>query len=76
MLEYIDLILGKVIDTEIIESTTENAAHLRIHEKLSKTSKAILASLIKQMKVGGVRYTMEDDGGIIDINNEGLNILN
>ena len=76
VLEYIDLILGKVTNTEIIESTTENAAHLRIHEKLSISSKAILASLIKQVKVGGVRYTMEDDGGIIDINSEGPNILN
>ena len=34
-----------------------------------------LASLIRQMKVGGVRYTMEDDGGIIDINTEGPNII-
>lgn len=76
VLVYIDLILGRVTDTEIIESTTENAAHLRIHKKLSTIDKAVLASLIKQMKVGGVRYTMEDDGGIIDINSEGPNIIN
>ena len=72
---YVDLILGKETDLEIIESETENAAHLRIHEKLSMTSKATLSSLIKQMKVGGVRYTMEDDGGIIDINADGPSIL-
>ena len=76
VLEYVDLILGKATDTEIIESTTKNAAHLRIHEKLSTVAKATLASLIKQMKVGGVRYTMEDDGGIIDINSEGVNVIN
>ena len=76
VLEYIDLILGETIDTEIIESATDNAAHLRIHKKLSVVAKAILASLIKQMKVGGVKYTIEDDGGIIDINSEGVNVIN
>lgn len=75
VLNYVDLILGRPTDLEIIESETINGAHLRFHEKLSTTNKAILAILIKQMKVGGVRYTMEDDGGIIDINSEGSNII-
>lgn len=75
VIAYVNLILDKKTDLEIIESGTTNAAHLRFHEKLSATSKAILASLIKQMKVGGVRYTMEDNGGIIDINVDGPNII-
>ena len=75
LLKYVDLILGRSTNLEIIESDTANAAHLRFHEKLSPINRAILASLIKQMKVGGVRYTMEDNGGLIDINSEGPNII-
>ena len=75
VIEYVNLIVGRKVDLEIIESETENAAHLRYHEKLSATDKAILSSTIKQMKVGGVRYTMEDNGGIIDINVDGPKII-
>lgn len=75
VLKYVDLLIGRSTNLEIIESETINGAHLRFHEKLSPINKAILASLIKQMKVGGVRYTMEDNGGMIDINSEGPNII-
>ena len=75
VIEYVNLVVGRKVDLEIIESETENAAHLRYHEKLSVTDKAILSSTIKQMKVGGVRYTMEDNGGIIDINVDGPRII-
>lgn len=75
VLAYVDLVLGRNVDLEIIESEDANAAHLRVHEKMGILDKAMLASLIKQMKVGGVRYTMEDDGGIIDINVDGPSIV-
>lgn len=75
VIKYVNLIIGRPVNLEIIESEVENAAHLRYHEKLSTIDKAILASLIKQIKVGGVRYTMEDNGGIIEINADGPNVI-
>lgn len=75
VLQYVDLILAMPVDLEMIESETANAVHLRFHTTLSLTQKALVSTLIKAMKVGGVRYTMEDDQGEIDINFDGIAII-
>ena len=75
VLQYVDLILAEHVDLEMIESDTRNACHLRFHMALSLTQKALVSTLIKAMKVGGVYYTMEDDNGPIDINVDGLTTI-
>lgn len=75
VLEYVDLILAQHVDLEMIESDTKNACHLRFHTTLSLTQKALVSTLIKAMKVGGVYYSMEDDQGEININFDGLSII-
>lgn len=67
VIEFMETVMGKVMDIETIESTTRNAAQIIVHGRLSLSERAGLAAVFKMMKAAGVEYTFSDDDGDISL---------
>lgn len=65
VLTYIDLLLGREVDSEIIEGNLSVTIH--VHEELSVEDKSLLSNILPDIKGGGITYLLEDDAGSIDL---------
>lgn len=63
MIQYIDLVLGRSVDLEVVESPDSMA--FTVHETLSVADKVLLAYMLPDFKPVGIAYTLHDSAGEI-----------
>lgn len=63
MIQYIDLVLGRSVDLEIVESSGSMA--FTVHETLGVADKVLLAHMLPDFKPVGIAYTLHDSAGEI-----------
>jgi hypothetical protein len=65
VIDWIDLIVGHAVDTEITEGT--NTGAIWIHEELSQVARTTLGLFLNYMKPTGTALTLRDNIGVITL---------
>lgn len=63
IIAYVDLVLGRTVDLEIVESA--RAMRYKIHETLSVSDRVLLAYMLPDFKPVGITLTLSDNSGNI-----------
>lgn len=74
ILEYLDKLVGRSLDIELTEGF--RSIDLKYHGEFEYHERAVVAAVIRDIKVTGVSMTLQDDSGIIDITPDSLDFPN